>query len=137
MKRIATLIIAAGAALLSSCSQSSYGPTTHSGDRNRTSDVAIDRSDCKLILGRAVGTDAGFDLLGFIPLKSPSESIAVDKMYENARQRGAQPEGNSRTFANTSIERTYRYYVLFGIPGIRSTGDLVEFGASDSNPKKK
>lgn len=137
MKRIATLIIAAASAILSSCSQTSYGPTAHSGDRNSTRAVSIDRSDCKLILGRAVGTDSGFSLLGFIPLKTPSESVAVDKMYENARQRGAQPEGNSRTFANTSIERTYKYFVLFGIPGIRSTGDLVEFGASESNPKKR
>ena len=139
MKRITTLVVTAVAALLSSCSQTSLGPTTHSGDRNLTKAVAIDRSDCKLVLGRAVGTDSGFSLLGFIPLKSPSESVAVDKMYENARQRGAQPEGKSRTFANTSIERTYQYFVLFGIPGIRSTGDLVEFtdGGSDEAPKAK
>lgn len=127
MKRIVSVIAIAAAAFLASCAQTGMGPTTHSGDRNLTKAVAIDRSDCKLVLGRAVGTDTGFSLLGFIPLKSPSESVAVDKMYENARQRGAQPEGKSRTFANTSIERTYQYYILFGIPGIRSTGDLVEF----------
>lgn len=139
MKRITSLIAATVGILLSSCAQTGTGPTTHSGDRNLTKAVAIDRSDCKLILGRAVGTDTGFSLLGFIPLKSPSESIAVDKMYENARQRGAQPEGKSRTFANTSIEHTYQYYILFGIPGIRSTGDLVEFteSAPAEEPKAK
>lgn len=127
MKKIISIVTLAAAALLASCAQTGVGPSTMSGDRNLTKAVAIDRSDCKLVLGRAVGTDSGFYLLGFIPLVSPSESVAVDKMYENARQRGAQPEGNSRTFANTSIERTFKYYILFGIPGIRSTGDLYEF----------
>lgn len=139
MKRIISLTAAAVAALLSSCTQTGIGPTSLSGDRGGTQAVSIDRSDCKLVLGRAVGTDTGFSLLGFIPLKSPSESIAVDKMYENARQRGAQPEGNSRTFVNTSIERTNQYYVLFGIPCIRSTGDLVEFtdGGNDKDSSSK
>jgi hypothetical protein len=127
MKKITSFVTLAAALLLASCAQVGTGPSSLSGDRNLTKAVAIDRSDCKLVLGRAVGTDSGFYLLGFIPLVSPSESVAVDKMYENARQRGAQPEGNSRTFANTSIEHSFKYYILFGIPGIRSTGDLYEF----------
>ena len=116
-----------------SCSQTAL-TRGHHGDRGLTNNISVDRSDCKLILGRAVGEDRGFKLLGVIPLKSPSESVAVDRMYADARARGAQPEGEARQFVNTSTERSANYFILFSVPTIRSSGDLVEFIAE---PHKK
>jgi len=103
------------------------------GDRAKTAVVDLNRSDCKLVLGRASGMDQGFKLLGLIPLKSASESNAVDRMYEDAKSRGVVLEGNSRVFANTSVERTSNYFILFSIPTYRSTGDVVEYIGSSSS----
>ena len=115
-----------------SCSQTAL-TRGHHGDRGLTNNISVDRNDCKLILGRAVGEDRGFKLLGVIPLKSPSESVAVDRMYADARARGAQPEGEARQFVNTSIEHTANYFILFSVPTVRSSGDLVQFYGKGAN----
>lgn len=128
MKTIHTIPVALAVTLLMfSCTSTNSGPSDLRGDRARTMNIDLNRSDCKLVLGRAYGESTGFNLLGFIPLSSPSESMAVDAMYENARQRGASPEGASRVFANTSIEKTSNYFILFSRPVIRASGDLVEY----------
>jgi hypothetical protein len=119
------IAIAAFIACFTACK--STPPHNLGGDRAKTAVVDLNRSDCKLVLGRASGTDQGFKLLGLIPLKSASESTAVDKMYENAKSRGVALEGNSRVFANTSVERSSNYFILFSIPSYRSTGDVVEY----------
>lgn len=134
MKKIAYLTMCMLAACITSCTQSGM-ISNHHGDRSNTNDITVDRPGCKVILGRAVGEDRGFKLLGLIPFKSPSESKAVDSMYANARERGAAPEGNSRQFVNTSIEHNANYFILFSIPTVRSSGDLVEF-VNDPPAKK-
>ena len=126
--KMKTYLFAMGllAAGVTSCTQTG-AISLHHGDRSTTNDITVDRPGCKVILGRAVGEDRGFSLLGVIPFKSPSEAKAVDRMYANARERGAVPEGNSRQFVNTSIERSANYFILFSLPVVRSSGDLVEF----------
>jgi len=111
-------------------------PTDLGGDRAKTAGVDIARSDIKLVLGRASGSDQGFYLLGFIPLKAVSESRAVDSMYDNAKSRGAILEGNSRVFANTSLEKAANYFVLFSVPTYRATGDVVEYVGSPVKNQK-
>ena len=129
MKKIALSIAAVAAALLSSCQQT----TGVIRDMNMTKPVAIDRDDVTLVQGRARGTDMGCCLLGFIPLWLPSESDAVDEMYEYCREKGMAPEGKSRTFTNVRLETRANYYVLLSFPTVRATGDLVEFtGKGDS-----
>lgn len=114
------------ATLLCSCSTENLSPNSLGGDRAQTQKLDLSRSDCKVVLGRATGSDTGLRIL-FLTLKNPSEATAVDRMYDNARQRGAAPEGAARQFANTSIETSENWYILFSRPTLRVTGDLVEY----------
>lgn len=136
MKYITLAIAAATLGIMSSCQQTSdlYR------DRHLTKPIAVDRDDVTLVVGRAKGTSWGVRLLGILPLWLPSESTAIDNMYEYCRKVGEAPEGKSRTFANTNIERRANYFVLLSFPTVRATGDLVEFtgkGDSDDAGKNK
>lgn len=122
--KISSLV--AAVALLASCSQQMVDPTTMSGDRGLTTGIDISRHNVKMVCGRAYGESYGFRLLGLIPLKMESETEAVDLMYENARARGAAPEGHARQFVNNSIEKSTNYFILGSVPVIRAAGDLVE-----------
>ena len=134
MKKIALSIAAVAAALLSSCQQT----TGYLRDMNITKPVAIDRDDVTLVMGRARGSDMGCCLLGIIPLWLPSESEAVDEMYEYCRRKGQAPEGKSRTFTNVTLETRANYFIALSFPTVRATGDLVEFtGKGDSNDENK
>ncbi len=134
MKKITLALAAAALGLLASCQQTSdlYR------DRHITKPISLDRDDVTLVVGRARGTDMGFRLLGILPLWLPSESDAIDEMYEYCRRIGEAPEGKARQFANTNIERRANYFILFSFPTVRATGDLVEFtGKGDSDDAKQ
>lgn len=135
MKKFALALAAATLGLLASCQQT----TELIRDRHLTKPIAVDRDDVQLVVGRARGTSTSFRLLGFLPLwLPPSESDALDAMYEYCRKRGEAPEGRARTFANTNIERRSNYFILFSFPQICATGDLVEFtGKGDSDESNK
>ncbi len=125
-KLIAAIVASASALSFVSCSQCQIqGPI--GGDYAKTTPITIDTTDCKLICGRVSGESKGVKLLGFIPIKSPSESVAVSNMYQNARDRGCKVEGESVAFANTSVERSSQNYILFSRPTIKATGDLVQY----------
>ncbi len=112
-------------ACLASCTQ--YGqPDPLNGVRPLTGKINTERHDVKMVCGRAYGESRGFSLLGIIPITTASESEAIDKMYENARERGAQLEGTPRQFVNTSFERSANYFILGSRPVIRVAADLVE-----------
>lgn len=134
MKKFILAFAVASLGLLSSCQQTAMTLR----DRNMTKPIALDRDDVTLIVGRAKGTSTSFRLLGIFPLWLPaSESDAIDDMYEYCRRMGESPEGKSRAFANTTIERRANYFLLFSFPQMRATGDLVEFtGKGDSDDQK-
>ena len=128
MKRQTVYAIAslAAAFALSNCSPFQGAPSDFSADFGQTGDLPIATSDCKVVCARAEGVSTGFKLLG-IPLSSPSETVAINNMYENARARGAKLEGESRFFVNKGLERGGRNYILFSRPTLRATGDLVQY----------
>lgn len=122
---IKTVSLAIALACLASCTQ--YGqPDPLNGVRPLTGKINTERHDVKMVCGRAYGESRGFNLLGIIPITTASESEAIDKMYENARQRGAQLEGTPRQFVNTSFERSANYFILGSRPIVRVAADLVE-----------
>lgn len=102
-------------------------PVDFSADFGKTGDLPIATSDCKVVCARAEGKSKGFNLFGFIPMKSTSETVAIRNMYDNARARGAQPEGEARFFVNKSIEKGGSNYILFSRPTITASGDLVQY----------
>lgn len=116
--------LALSLACLASCSQNAM-PHALNGTRPDTLPVMTDRHNVKMVCGRAHGESYGFKLLGLIPFSTPSESEAVDRMYENARARGAQLEG-PRQFVNTSYEESANYFIVASRPVIRVAADLVE-----------
>lgn len=130
---ISSLCLATAALLLTSCGSVGSSTTNLSGDRVKTATVDIGRPDVKLIYGSAQGISKGFKLLGFITFKDAKEGEAVRNMYQDARNAGAPPEGAARTFCNTAIHTSSNYYILFSIPEVTCTGDLVEFTGSAQN----
>ena len=121
---IKTAVLTVALAALASCSQTAK-PTPLSAVRPLTGGINTERHDVKMVCGRAHGESYGFKLLGIIPITTASESEAVDRMYENARSRGARLEG-TRYFVNTSLEKSPNYFVLASRPVIRVAADLVE-----------
>ena len=124
------LISALSATLaLSSCNLVSQvaNPQPPKGFIATTGGLSIDRNDCRVICAQAIGESKGFSLLGLIPFKQPSETIAVKKMYDNARKRGAKIEGESAYFANRAVEHSSNYYVLWSRPTIKASGDLIQY----------
>lgn len=125
MKNNLKLMLLIGVTALVSCTQHN-SPTGMHGDRGLTSGVDINRHTVKMVCGRAHGASYGFKLLGIFPIKQASEAEAVDRMYENARQRGASPDGRARQFVNNSVERSANYFILGSVPVVYAAGDLVE-----------
>ncbi|MBQ3218399.1 MAG: hypothetical protein IJB33_05960 [Akkermansia sp.] len=125
MKNNLKLMLLVSVAALVSCTQHN-SPTGMHGDRGLTSGVDINRHTVKMVCGRAHGASYGFKLLGILPIKQASEAEAVDRMYENARQRGASPDGRARQFVNNSVERSANYFILGSMPVVYAAGDLVE-----------
>ncbi len=130
---IATL---AAAFAFSSCTEVRSNANIQ-GDYAKTAQINIDRTDCKLLCGRVSGESKGFMLLGFIPFAYPSETTALENMYENARTRGVKLEGDSVAFANTSVENRSNYYILWSIPTIKTSGDVVQYIDKVSSTDKK
>lgn len=128
----ASLFIAVLAATLSSCTQvQNYGPISGSYSSMGVTDV--NRSDCKMVLGRVVGKSTGYKLLGLITVKSPSEREAMENMYQSARDRQAPLEGHSRTFVNTSVEKVSTGAGIFTKTDLIMTGDVVEYTGNGNN----
>ena len=82
-KAIASLMLGASVAFLSSCGQVNPVTGMH-GDRGLTSGVDINRHTVKMVCGRAHGASYGFKLLGIFPIKQASEAEAVDRIYEGS-----------------------------------------------------
>ncbi len=128
MKKYLSSILAVVIVLFcsSSCMQNAGGPRYMSGDRGLTTGIHVDSVNVRTVTTRVTGRSTGFKLLGFIPIQLASETEAVVNMYENARQRGCAPEGYARQFVNNSVEHSSNYFILFSMPKVRATGDLVE-----------
>lgn len=86
----------------------------------------------KIIKARARSVKYGFRLLGFIPIVHPSHSDAVQEIYDSA---GQSFEGRAVTLANHTQERTGNWFVLFSVPKLTVTADIVEF--VDDEPSSK
>ena len=128
-KKLLTLIATVGLSLTTtSCMYKSTDPTAYHGDHADTmmKSINVDSADVQLRCARAVGKSQGFKILGIIPVRLASETEAVNNMYQNARDRGAAPEGIASHFVNHSYEYKSNYRFLYSTPEIRATADLVE-----------
>ena len=102
------------------------GGCSGTGDFQQSTDtsVSLERNNYKLIKSGAVGRSSGFKLLGIIPIVSPSYAEAKRDLYQSA---GQTLEGRSIALANQTQDKSSIYLVLFSIPTITFSADIVEF----------
>ena len=81
----------------------------------------------KIIKAGAKGQSSGFSLLGFIPILRPNYADAKSHLYKAV---GEPLEGRSIALVNQTQDRSSLYLILFSIPRVTVTADIVEFGAA-------
>jgi hypothetical protein len=110
-----------GLALAAGCASSRVENTMPSTQTQ----VNLNRANYKVIKAGAVGTSYGFRfLLGIIPIAAPSTATARADLYQHV---GQVVNGKSVALVNTMEDRSTTWLLLFSIPKIVVTGDVVEF----------
>lgn len=94
-------------------------------------DVSLRGNNYKIVKAGAKGESSGFYLFGFIPIVSPNFADAKSDLYKSV---GEQLEGRSIALANQTKDRSNLYLILFSIPSIVVTADIVEFNGAPLEP---
>ena len=126
LKHIVTSLIVV--ATLSGCTAS-----VGTFDQTTGTDVSLRGNNYKVVKAGVRGESTGFSLLGFIPIKSPNYADAKSNLYQSI---GQSLEGRSVALANQTNDRSSMYYILFSIPRIVVTADVVEFDAPPQSGEK-
>ena len=94
--------------------------------------VNLNHANYKMIKAGAVGHSYGFRfLLGIIPITSPSSAAARADLYQSVNQ---PVNGKPVALINVSEDRSTTWLILFSIPKLVITGDVVEF--KDDAPRQ-
>ena len=91
--------------------------------------VSLKENNYKVLKAGARGDSTGFSLLGFIPIVSPNYAEAKASLYSSI---GHKLEGRSVALANQTQDTSSIYLILFSIPKIVVTADIVEFTDDDT-----
>jgi Family of unknown function (DUF6567) len=92
--------------------------------------VNLTHGNYKVIKAGAEGRSYGFRfLLGIIPIAAPNTAAAREDLYRNV---GQPINGKSVALVNVTEDRSTTWLLLFSIPKIVITGDVVEF-TSETN----
>ena len=93
-------------------------------------EVSLTHGNYKMIQAGAEGRSYGFRfLLGIIPITAPSTAAARSDLYRNV---GESVNGKSVALINVTEDRSTTWLILFSIPKIVITGDVVEFDADNA-----
>jgi hypothetical protein len=96
--------------------------------------VNLNQANYKVIKAGASGSSYGFRfLLGIIPITSPSTAAARADLYQNI---GQSVNGKSVALVNTMQDHSTTWLILFSIPKIVVTGDVVEFITETNSPSQ-
>jgi hypothetical protein len=111
-----------------------YGcaPTVGNMPQSTGASVGLSGNNFKIIKVGAKGESKGFSLLGLIPLVSPTWEEAKVNLYKSI---GQKVEGRSIGLTNQTEDRNIIYLILFSLPKITITADVVEFIAP-ATPQK-
>ncbi len=97
-------------------------------EQQTATDVRLSENNYRVIQPGARGGSSGFWLLGLIPITSPSYAVAKTRLYESV---GQDLKGRSIALANQTQDHSTLYLILFSIPTVTVTADIIEFtGAS-------
>src|ERR1700722_6207593 len=88
-------------------------------------EVALTHGNYKMVRAGAEGRSYGFRFfLGIIPIAAPSTADARADLYQSI---GQTLTGRSVALINVNEDRSTTWLILFSIPKIVITGDVVEF----------
>ena len=90
-------------------------------DSQQLTSVDLTRANYHVIKANAVGTDRGLKVLG-IPVVKPSVISAMGDLRAQAPM-----EGRAAAVANVIKEESSIWLLLFSIPKVTVSGDIVEF----------
>ena len=97
--------------------------------------VSLAENNYKIIKAGVKGESRGFKLFGIIPFVSPNYAEAKADLYANL---GESLVGRSAALANQTEDKSTIYVILFSLPKVTITADVIEFtlkGQSDSSQK--
>jgi hypothetical protein len=86
--------------------------------------VQLTQNNYKVIKAGATGKSFGFKLLGILPIVSPNYADAKQDLYKSV---GVQLTGKAVALANQTEDRSTLYLILFSVPRVTITADVVEF----------
>jgi hypothetical protein len=118
--------LCAGILITTGCSSTRVENNTPSTQ----TEVSLSRGNYKMIQPGAMGSSYGFRFfLGIIPITAPSTAAARADLYRSV---GQSLEGRSVALINVTEDRSTTWLLLFSIPKVVITGDVVEF--NQENP---
>jgi hypothetical protein len=128
MKKLLIATIAVASLSFAGCSSvgEMKGGNTNTG-------VSLSQKNYRVIQTGATGKDFGFRLL-FIPIVSPDYADAKANLYKSV---GQTLTGRAIALANQTEDKSMLDLILFQIPRVMITADVIEFidTASDNPPK--
>ena len=124
MLRSSFIVVLIATSLLAGCGGSA-------GDMQQTTGtgVSLHGNNYRIVKADARGQSSGFYLLGIIPFAMPTYADAKADLYNSV---GQKLEGRSIALANQTSDNSNLYLILFSVPRITITADVVEFTASPS-----
>jgi hypothetical protein len=102
--------------------------------QSTTTSVALNGKNYRLIKPGALGTSYGFRLLGILPFASPHYAVARSKLYGSVEQ---PLSGRAVALTNELEDRSALYLILFSVPKLTITADVIEFVDKDEPPAPK
>jgi hypothetical protein len=124
MRLISTSIFALLLLLLVLGSSGCVSNRSGSMPQSTATEVSLKANNYKVLKAGARGKSVGFSLLGILPIVTPNYADAKSDLYTSV---GQPLEGRSVALANQTQDASTIYLILFSIPKIVITADIVEF----------
>ena len=92
--------------------------------QSATTAVDLKGKNYQMIQAGATGTSYGFRLLGILPITSPHYATARRDLYASLKE---PLTGKAVALADQMEDRSTLYLILFSIPKVTITADVIEF----------
>jgi hypothetical protein len=120
------ILLCAVVLLVASCASTNEENTNPSSQTQ----VSLTHANYKVVKAGAMGRSYGFRfLLGIIPIAAPSTAEARADLYASL---GQPVNGKSVALVNVKEDHSTTWLLLFSIPKVVVTGDVVEFNEEKS-----
>jgi hypothetical protein len=115
---------AAVAVAVAGCASNESGNDANPSGRLSTTGVTLSQNNFKMIKPNASGSSHGFALLGLIPIVNPTVEVAKEHLYATV---GQDLTGRAVALANQSEYHSTVYLILFSVPKVTVSADVIEF----------